>query len=64
MSFNLKTEPQGQVQYGLIAEEVAIVYPELVIRDDADRIQGVRYEELAPTLLNEAETAKKNRLSE
>jgi hypothetical protein len=53
VSFHLKTDPQGAVQYGLIAEEVAKVYPELVIRDQAGKIQGVRYEELAPMLLNE-----------
>jgi hypothetical protein len=41
------------MQYGLIAEEVAEVYPELVIRDEKGTIQGVRYEELAPMLLGE-----------
>jgi hypothetical protein len=55
ISFHLKTEPTGPVQYGLIAEEVAKVYPELVIRDETGRIQGVRYEELAPMLLNEVQ---------
>jgi hypothetical protein len=55
VTFHLKTDPNGLVQYGLIAEEVAKVYPELVIRDDAGKIQGVRYEELAPMLLNEVQ---------
>jgi len=42
------------IQYGLIAEEVAEVYPELVVRDSTTgRIDGVRYDELAPMLLNE-----------
>jgi hypothetical protein len=53
VSFHLKSDPKGAVQYGLIAEEVAKVFPELVIRDDAGTIQGVRYDELAPMLLNE-----------
>jgi hypothetical protein len=53
VTFHLKTDPRGPVQYGLIAEEVARVYPELVIRNDAGRIEGVRYDELAPMLLNE-----------
>jgi hypothetical protein len=53
VSFTLRNDPQHTVQYGLIAEQVARVYPELVIRDDAGNIQGVRYEELAPMLLNE-----------
>jgi hypothetical protein len=51
--FRLKTDPNGATQYGLIAEEVNKVYPELVIRDDKGKIQGVRYDELAPLLLNE-----------
>jgi hypothetical protein len=51
----LKTDPKGSVQYGLIAEEVANVYPELVIRDGTGKIQGVRYDELAPMLLNEVQ---------
>lgn len=38
-----------------IAEEVAQVYPELLIRDQNGRIDGVRYEELAPMLLNEVQ---------
>jgi cytochrome c-type biogenesis protein CcmE len=55
VTFQLKTDPGGTVQYGLIAEEVAKVYPELVIRDQNGRIDGVRYEELAPMLLNEVQ---------
>jgi hypothetical protein len=53
VSFHLKSDPNGEVQYGLIAEEVAKVYPELVVRDAAGTVQGVRYDELAPMLLNE-----------
>jgi hypothetical protein len=55
VSFHLKSDPKGAVQYGLIAEEVNQVFPELVIRDDAGTIQGVRYDELAPMLLNEVQ---------
>jgi hypothetical protein len=53
VTFRLKTDPKGSLQYGLIAERVAEVYPELVIRDASGKIQGVRYDELAPMLLNE-----------
>jgi hypothetical protein len=53
VTFQLKTDSVGTRQYGLIAEEVAKVYPELAIRDDLGNIQGIRYEELAPMLLNE-----------
>ena len=55
VSFHLRTDPDGVLQYGLIAEEVERVYPELVIRDDAGKVQGVRYDELAPMLLNEVQ---------
>ena len=50
----VKPDAEGNkpIQYGLIAEEVAQVYPELVIRDESGGIQGVRYEELAPMLLS------------
>jgi hypothetical protein len=33
-------------------------YPDLVIRDDSGQIQGVRYEELAPMLLNDEKRQK------
>jgi hypothetical protein len=52
VTFKLKSDSDGTVQYGLIAEEVAKVYPELVVRGADGRIDGVRYEELAPMLLN------------
>ena len=55
----MKTDPKGALQAGLIAEEVAKVYPELVIRDEKGRIDGVRYDELAPMLLNEAQREHK-----
>ena len=53
--FKLKSDAKGTRQYGLIAEEVAKIYPELVIRDEKGRIDGVRYDELAPMLLNEVQ---------
>ena len=40
-------------QYGLIAEEVAEVAPDLVIHDSEGRPFTVRYHQLAPMLLNE-----------
>jgi polyhydroxyalkanoate synthesis regulator phasin len=55
VTFHLKTDPSGKRQYGLIAEEVAKVYPELVIRGASGKIEGVRYEELSPMLINEAQ---------
>jgi hypothetical protein len=55
VTFKLRSDPKGTVQYGLIAEEVAEVYPELVIHGVDGRIDGVRYEELAPMLLFEVQ---------
>ena len=43
----------GQLQYGLIAEEVAEVYPELVVYDDEGRVKTVLYQQLSGMLLNE-----------
>jgi Chaperone of endosialidase len=59
VTFHLRSDPKGHVQYGLIAEEVVKIYPELVIRDEAGKIQGVRYDELAPMLLNEMQKQRK-----
>jgi hypothetical protein len=58
VTFHYKMDPKGVLQYGLIAEEVDQVYPELVLRDDTGKIQGVRYEELAPMLLKEVQQQK------
>jgi hypothetical protein len=64
VTFQLKTDASGTRQYGLIAEEVDKIYPELVIRDGSGRIQGVRYEELAPMLLNEVQQQERQLLDQ
>jgi len=51
--FRYKQDAQDERQYGLIAEEVAEVYPELVTRGDNGEVESVRYQELIPMLLNE-----------
>jgi hypothetical protein len=43
------------LQYGLIAEEVAEVYPELVARNKSGEVETVMYQLLAPMLLNEVQ---------
>jgi hypothetical protein len=60
VTFHLKTDPRGVLQYGLIAEEVNEVYPDLVIRDDSGSIQGIRYDELAPLLLNQVQQQQRS----
>jgi hypothetical protein len=51
--FHYKNDESGLEQYGLIAEEVARVYPEMVMYDDKGQPKAVRYQFLAPMLLNE-----------
>jgi hypothetical protein len=53
VTFRYKQDPQGQCQYGLIAEEVARIYPELVVRGSKGEIESVQYRELIPLMLNE-----------
>ena len=53
VTFRYKNDEQGTAQFGLIAEEVAKVNPELVVRDDNGEIYTVRYEAVNAMLLNE-----------
>ena len=43
------------LQYGLIAEEVAKVYPEMVAYGNDGQVLTVKYQLLAPMLLNEVQ---------
>ena len=52
-AFTYKEDPQKVKHYGLLAEEVAAVYPELVTRTATGEVQTVKYQELIPMLLNE-----------
>ena len=53
VSFHYKTDRKGTPQFGLIAEEVAKVNPDLVVRDRKGEIYSVRYEAVNAMLLNE-----------
>jgi hypothetical protein len=53
VSFRYKDDPSGILQYGLVAEEVERVYPELVTRGTDGKVQSVRYLEFTSLLLNE-----------
>jgi len=53
VTFAYTEDAAGVKRYGLIAEEVSTVYPELVTRLATGEVQGVRYQELIPMLLNE-----------
>ncbi len=41
------------LQYGLVAEEVAKIFPELVVYDKNGQVESVQYQELPALLLNE-----------
>ena len=53
VTFRYKSDPDGTKQYGLVAEEVARVYPELVVRDADGKAESVSYWMLTSMLLNE-----------
>jgi DNA-directed RNA polymerase specialized sigma54-like protein len=46
-------DPDGIPQFGLIAEEVEKVNPDLVVRDEDGKLTTVRYEAVNAMLLNE-----------
>jgi hypothetical protein len=55
VTFRYKADSTGMQQYGLIAEEVEKVYPELVIDDRDGKAETVAYQVLPAMLLNEVQ---------
>jgi Chaperone of endosialidase len=53
VTFHYKSDTACMPQFGLIAEEVAEVNPDLVVRDENGEIYTVRYEAVNAMLLNE-----------
>jgi hypothetical protein len=53
VSFQYRSDSKGTPQFGLIAEEVAKVNPDLVVRNRDGEIYSVRYEAVNAMLLNE-----------
>ena len=55
VSFRYKKEidPAGTSQFGLVAEEVEKVNPDLVVRDKSGKPYSVRYDQVNAMLLNE-----------
>jgi hypothetical protein len=51
--YNKEVDPSQALSFGLIAEEVAKINPELITRDEEGRPQTVRYEAVNAMLLNE-----------
>jgi len=53
VTFHYKTDTKGIAQFGLVAEEVAEVNPDLVVRDKEGKPYAVRYDQVNAMLLNE-----------
>jgi uncharacterized coiled-coil protein SlyX len=53
VTFQYKSDRTGTAQFGLIAEQVAQVNPDLVVRDAKGEVYTVRYEAVNAMLLNE-----------
>jgi hypothetical protein len=53
VTFHYKSDSTGTPQFGLIAEDVAAVNPDLVVRDENGEIYTVRYDAVNAMLLNE-----------
>ena len=53
VTFHYKSDKTNRPQFGLIAEEVAKVNPDLVVRDESGEIYTVRYDAVNAMLLNE-----------
>jgi Chaperone of endosialidase len=55
VTFRYKKEfdPSGAIQFGLVAEDVERVNPDLVVRDKAGKPNSVRYDQVNAMLLNE-----------
>jgi endosialidase-like protein len=53
VTFRYKNDPSGTLEYGLVAEEVQRVYPNLVTYGPDGKVQSVRYLEFIALLLNE-----------
>jgi hypothetical protein len=53
VTFKYNADKFGRTQYGLIAEEVAEVNPDLVVKHKDGEVSTVRYEQVNAMLLNE-----------
>ena len=60
VTFRYKDVPHGQRQYGLVAEEVARLYPELVSYGSDGKFETVHYLNLIAMLLNQLQKQSKN----
>ena len=53
VTFHYKSDKTNRPEFGLIAEDVAEVNPDLVVRNESGEIYTVRYDAVNAMLLNE-----------
>jgi len=53
VTFRYKEQVGNATQFGLVAEEVEDVLPQLVVRNAAGEVEAVQYHEMPAMLLNE-----------
>jgi septal ring factor EnvC (AmiA/AmiB activator) len=53
VTFHYKKDPNAIPQFGLVAEDVEAIDPDLVVRDKEGQANSVRYEAVNAMLLNE-----------
>jgi hypothetical protein len=53
VTFHYKEDPKAIPQFGLVAEDVEAVNPDLVVRDNEGKVNTVRYDAINAMLLNE-----------
>jgi Chaperone of endosialidase len=63
VTFRYKDEidPEGRSQFGLVAEDVENVSPDLIVRDKEGKPYSVRYDQVNAMLLNISQRASQNR---
>ncbi len=59
VTYRFKGQTDGSRQFGLVAEEVEDVLPELVVRNAAGQVEAVSYHEMPAMLLNELQKQQK-----
>ena len=53
VSFHYIQHLTDRLEHGLISEEVAEIYPDLVVKGADGQVEAVQYQKLTPMLLNE-----------
>ena len=51
--YRKEIDPVGTLQFGLVAEDVEKINPDLVVRDEKGQVNSVRYDQVNAMLLNE-----------